>query len=252
MIPFFFWLFIWRPTVKNTRVKIYDFQGAYAPPLVASRDGSPWCSKITKTAGTPYVKTTTNGMDLLLDATSEVQVACLYHGDILTFPIADLVRVSFLAKLSSAALNAAITASFGVASAQSDTLASITAAALFRITGGSSNTLVLDARDGTNAVLGGATGETIGTEWRRYTIDFSAGLAPAAPPGTPRGGSAAIQFFTTDANFGTQKRIGLQSQFNMSAYSSNLQLFAQIQKTGVAAGGTLSIKDIETEYRLSG
>lgn len=238
--------------MKNTRLVNFNFQGAMAPPLVASRDGSPWCRSETKTGGTPLIKTTSGGqMDLVIDATSEVQVACLYMGDILPFPIDDLVRVSFMAKLSSAALNAAITATFGLASARSDTLASITTAALFRITGGSTNTLVIDTRDGTNTVAGAATGEVIGTEWRRYTMDFSAGLAPAAPPGTPKGGKSQILMYTTDKNFGTQKRIAPATQFNMGAATGNLQLFAQIQKTAVAFGGTLSIREIEAEYRLT-
>ena len=113
----------------QTRKIVYDFRGALAPPLVASRQGV-WCKADTSAAGSPTVQSVSGGpMELTLDATNEVQNICLYMGDILPFDIDDLIRVEFLAKLS-AGLAAQIMGMFGVISARNDTLDTIAEAAL--------------------------------------------------------------------------------------------------------------------------
>lgn len=189
-------------------------------------------------------------MDLTLDATNEVQVACLYQGDILPFAIDDILKIEFIVKLSSAALNAAITGAIGLASARNSTLNSITNAALFRFAGGTSNSMVIDTRDGTNSQSGIATGQVPGTAYRRLVMDFAGGVKTQAPPLLSKGGKAQVLFYMSDAN-GYLKRVAQNTNFDMSALSGNLQLFAQIQKTGVAAGGTLSIAEILVEHRLA-
>ncbi|MGV3605203.1 MAG: hypothetical protein ACO1RA_02265 [Planctomycetaceae bacterium] len=236
---------------KQTRTQIYSFRGSQKPPAVASRDGNPFCSFTAQTSGTPTVAAVSGGsMDLTLDATNEVQVACLYQGDILPFAIDDILKIEFIVKLSSAALNAAITGAIGLASARNSTLNSITNAALFRFAGGTSNSMVIDTRDGTNSQSGIATGQVPGTAYRRLVMDFAGGVKTQAPPLLSKGGKAQVLFYMSDAN-GYLKRVAQNTNFDMSALSGNLQLFAQIQKTGVAAGGTLSIAEILVEHRLA-
>lgn len=234
---------------KQTRILSYSFRGANKPPVVASRVGE-FCQKTTQTGGTPTVQTGSSGaMELTLDATSEVQVACLYNGDIFPFFIDDIIRVSFMAKLSSGALNAAITGAFGLTNARNDTLASITQAALFRFAGGTANSLVLDSRDGTNSQSGITSVEVPGTGWRRYVLDFATGIKSLSPPALSKGGKADIKYFCSDVN-GVLKQQGRNTNFDMSAIATGLQLFAQIQKTANAATGTLYINEIEVELKL--
>ena len=232
----------------QTRKITYDFMGAYKPPAVASRQGI-WCSKITAAAGSPTIQTGSSGaMELTLEATSEVQNLCLYFGDVLPFDIDDIIRVSFLAKLSGT-LAAAVTGAFGLANARNDALASITVASLFRFAGGTANSLVLDARDGTNSQSGIATGEVPGTAWRRYVMDFQTNVKTMSPPSLSKGGKADIGYFVSDTN-GVLKRMARNTNFDMSAHTTGLQPFVQLQKTAGTATGTLYVAEVEVEYKL--
>lgn len=231
---------------QQTRKICYDFIGAHKPPAVASRIGT-WCSLAT---GSCTIQSGSSGaMELALDATSEVQNATLYFGDVLNLDIDDIIRVSFIAKLSSAALAAAVTGAFGLASASNATIASITAAALFRFAGGTANSLVLDSRDGTNSQSGIATGEVPGTVYRRYVLDFQTNVKTQSPPSLSLGGKADIGYFIGDTN-GVLKRAARNTNFSMAAHTTGLQLFARIQKTTGTAVGTLSILEAEVEYKL--
>lgn len=231
---------------RATRKLVYDFRGAQAPPAVASRIGD-WCSLTVQTAGTPLVKAVSGGsMDLVLDATNEVQSACLYMGNILPFDIDDLIRVSFIAKIS-AALNAAVSAAFGVASAQNATLDTVAEAAWFHVNG--SNALVVETDDGTTNNDDVATGISLAATYRRCVIDFSTGNLTRSPPSASLGGKGDVQFFVSD-DMGSLRRVATGTSFNMSAYAGNLQLIAQLQKSAAAAGATLSILQAEVEYKL--
>jgi hypothetical protein len=230
---------------KLTHRDYFSFRGAYAPPVVASRQGA-WCSKITKTAGTPLVQSVSGGtMDLVLDATAEVQVATLYMGDILPYDIDTIVRVEILAKLS-AAVAAAVNGFFGLAGAQNNTVGSITQRAGFKFTG--NNNILLDAADGTNSNIDKATGQTLSTTLKRFAIDFSIGNYSQSGPTASKGGVADIRFYMGNAN-GYLGEVGRNVRFDMSAFGGNLQLLAQIGKSANAATGTLSIEDISIDYR---
>lgn len=231
---------------RQTRKISYDFRGANAPPVVASRQGF-FCSKITG-AGPPTVKSVSGGsMDLALEATNEVQSATLYNGDILPYDIEDLIRVSFIAKCT-ASLPASVMFAFGVASAFNATLDSIAEHAWFRCDG--SNALVVETDDGTNDNDDKATGFSLSTTYRRCVIDFSTGVLTRSPPSVSLGGRAQTQFFVSnDTN--SLVRVAQGTSFDMSNYAGNLQLFAQIQKTAGTAVGTLSILEIEVETKLS-
>ena len=227
---------------RQTRKICYNFRGADAPPVVASRLGS-LCSKIT---GSCTVKSVSGGsMDLALDATSEVQSATLYSGDILPFDIEDLIRVSFIAKLT-ASLPAAVMCSFGVASAFNAALDSVAQHAWFRCDG---NSLVVETDDGTNDNDDKATGFSLSTTYRRCVIDFSTGILTRSPPAASLGGRAQTQFFVSN-DTGALQRVAQSTSFDLSNYAGNLQLFAQIQKTTGTAVGTLSILEAEVEYKL--
>lgn len=228
---------------QQTRKHFFDFRGAYSPPAVGSRLGR-WCS--LKTGSCTVASVSGGSMDLALDATSEVQNACLYMGNILPYDIEDLIRVSFLVK-ATASLAAAVSAAFGVCSARNDTLDTIAEQAMFRLQG--SNALLCESDDGTTDNDDIATGFNLSTTYRRCVIDFSTGILTRSPPLKSLGGRAQTHFFVSNDN-GTLQRVATGTNFNLSAYAGNLQLFAQIQKTTGTAVGTLSILEVEVETKL--
>lgn len=187
-------------------------------------------------------------MVLTLDATSEVQNACFYMGDILPYDIEDLIRVSFLVK-ASASLAAAVSGAFGVCSARNDTLDTIAEQAMFRLQG--SNALLCESDDGTTDNDDIATGFSLSTTYRRCVIDFSTGILTRSPPSKSLGGRAQTYFYVSNDN-GSLQRVATGTNFNLSAYAGNLQLFAQLQKTSGTATGSLSILEIEVEYKVAG
>lgn len=229
----------------TTRKKLFDFRGAFSPPAVGSRQGR-WCSKAT---GSCTIASASGGpMVLTLDATSEVQNACFYMGDILPYDIEDLIRVSFLVK-ASASLAAAVSGAFGVCSARNDTLDTIAEQAMFRLQG--SNALLCESDDGTTDNDDIATGFSLSTTYRRCVIDFSTGILTRSPPSKSLGGRAQTYFYVSNDN-GSLQRVATGTNFNLSAYAGNLQLFAQLQKTSGTATGSLSILEIEVEYKVAG
>jgi hypothetical protein len=231
---------------KQTRELIYNFRGAQAPPLVASRDGGPWCRKVTG-AAPPTVRTTSSGLELALTAANEVQVAVLYMGDILPFDIDDLIAVEWLAKLSASPIAASVSGVLGVASAQNDTLDNVAEHAWFRFEG--TNALLAETDDGTTDLDDKATGETLGTSFKRLRMDFAQGVHSQDPPSLSKGGKAHIHFLTANAN-GSLRRVAAGTRFDASAYGGGLQLIAQIQKTVGTAVGTLTVLEAMVEYRL--
>lgn len=230
--------------MKDTRKIIYDFRGALAPPVVASRQGI-WCSKITG-AGPPTVKSTSAGMELALTATNEVQNISLYMGDILPFDIDDLIRVEFICALT-ASLGASVMGAFGVAGAQNDALDSVAQSAWFRFEG--NNNIVCETDDGTTDTDDKATGDTLAATFKRFAIDFSQGGNPRNPPSLSQGSLADIQFYMSNSN-NSLRRVATGSRFDLSAYTGGFQLFAQIQKTVGTAVGTLTLLQAEVEHRL--
>lgn len=231
---------------KRTIIERFDFRGAFAPPLVASRQGK-WCKADTSAAGSPTVQSGSLGaMELTLDNTNEVQNLCFYMGDVLPYDIDDIIRFELWVKIT-ASLNAAISAAWGLAGARNDAIDSIAQAALFRVIG--NNTLVVETDDGTTDKDDIATGETVAATYRRCVIDFSQGLLTQSPPALSKGGKADVRFFI-DNNQGALKRIAPGTLFDMSAYSDGLQVFAQLQKTAATAVATLSILGGEIEYKL--
>jgi len=229
----------------QTRIDRFNFRGAYAPPVVGSRQGA-WCSLIVKTDGSPSVASASGGsMDLSLAVNSEAESAQLYMGDILPYDIDDLVRVEFIAKITGVGANTI--AALGLISATNATLDSIAQNAMFRLEG--NNNLLLETDDGSTDLDDKATGETLGSTYKRLVIDFSVGTKTQSPPSPSLGGKADVRFFAGDAN-GRLRAIGRNVNFDMSAYSGNLQPFARVQKASGADAPVLSLLEVSVEYRL--
>ena len=231
---------------KQTRKLIYNFRGAQAPPLTASRDGGIWTKADTSAAGSPTVQAGNDGMALTLTSTNEAQNLCFYMGDVLPFDIDDLIAVEFLAKVS-ASLASTVSAAFGLASARNDTLDSVAEHAWFRLQG--SNALLVESDDGTNDNDDKATGVSLSTTFRRCRIDFSQGVFSQDPPSLSKGGKAHVQFLVSNDQ-GSLRRVAAGTRFDMSNYTGNLQLLAQLQKTAAADVATLTLLEAMVEYRL--
>jgi hypothetical protein len=232
--------------VRQTRIDRFNFRGAFAPPLTASRLGR-WAKADTSAAGSPTVQTGTSGaMELTLTSTNEVQNICFYSGDVLPYDVDDIVRFNVLAALS-ASLPAAVSAAFGMASARNDAIDSIGEALLFRAIG--NNTIVAESDDGTTNNDDVATGETLAATPKRFEWDLSEGGLAQSPPSLSLGSKADCRAFITNTN-GLKRRVADGTRFRMDAYTGGLQFFAQLQKTADAAVGTLYIYELEIEYRL--
>jgi len=231
----------------QTRRKVYDFRGQHLVPVAASGVGSEWVKADTSSSGSPTVQGVSGGgLALTLAATSEVENICLYMGDVLPFDIDDLIRVEFIAKCT-ASLDSTIIAAFGLGSARADDTDAIAANAMFKLAG--SNSVVCETDDGTTDKDDIATGDTLSTTWKRFAIDFSEGGLTQSPASLSLGGKADVRFLMGNAN-GSLRRVGAGTQFNMSQYSGNLQLFAQLQKTAGTPVATLTILEAAVEYRL--
>lgn len=235
----------------NTAIKNFWFLGDENPPVVGSADGSPWRKKLTKTAGSPDVLTDNGFMVLSLDATLENQIATLYQGDELPFDIDNLLQLDIWAKLSTASLHAAISCAFGLISAHNNDLDLVAAAAMFRCYG--SNAVVCETDDGTNNNDDVASGQTLKTTVKRFTIDFASGVKAVVPP--PSVGGKANVLFSVDDDRSNLRQVARATRFDMSNYSSNLQLFAQIQKGAASSviaadvSASLSIQRFRVKWK---
>lgn len=234
-------------------IAVFDriFAGVGVPVAAASVDDGPFASKITKTAGAPTVAgasasgSQNGGMNLALDATNEVQNACLYMGDVLPFNLASLVQLDLWVSIT-AALNAAISAAWGLTNARNDAIANITQRALFRVNG--NNNLLAESSDGTNTQASAATGLTVGTTMMRCTIGFKEGILTQGAPNLSQGGLSNL-IYSAENSRGQLRRVAQNKQFSLAAGSGGMQLFAQIQKTAAAAGGTLTLYRARVQFR---
>lgn len=226
-------------SIKNLIVEEFVFSGHMRPPVVGSPDSGIWRRAITG-AAPPTVQTDAAGlMKLSLTADSQVQNACLYFGDVLSYPIDLLVQVDFYAALT-ATFAAANIASFGVCSARADDPEATTAHAMFKCAG--SNAAVISTDDNVRDTSNVATGYELGTTLRRFTMEFASGVQSRL--GAPSLGGKANVLFSMDNDRGQLRRVGQAQLFDMSGYTGNLQPFAQIQKTSGTTTGVLSIQRI--------
>lgn len=202
---------------RNFYEHIFDFGGQQTYSTTVG-DNAPLLVKDTSAAGTPTYALASAGtnpgeLKVDFDNTNEVQNVCVYQNDILQFPASKIIEVEFLVKMNQAAINAATTFSFGLASARNDALASITNKILFKLLGSTDTTGVLvDSSDGTTTKTGITTGKTLINAYKNFLISFAKGLAD------PR--------LYIDG-----QPVAESTVFSLAAMTTNFQLFMQLQKT---------------------
>lgn len=189
-----------------------DFFGADT--FATAGQGSPWAIADTSAAGTPTYATVspsaTGEVQLKLAATSEAENVCLSFGDVLCFDIDNIQRFEARVKVSGMTTGTELV--FGLGSARNDTTDSVAANAWFKMVGATSTTaVVVETDDGTIDRDDIATGQTLGTTYKRFVIDFT-------------GGKGNVKFYI-DGN-----RVAASTVFDMSNYSASLQPIIQIQK----------------------
>jgi len=232
----------------KTELIRYNLRGIHKIPATASADGGPFSKAITGAAPPTVQGVSGGGVALALTNDVQAQNACFYMGDILPFDIDEIVRFECIARLSVALSAAAASCAFGLAGARNDAIDSIAQAALFR-TIGTGGAILVESDDGTNDNDDVATGQTLGTAFKRFAIDFASGSKTQSPPSLSLGGKADVQFYMGNAD-GRLRRVARNTSFNMSNYSSGLQLFAQMQKTSDAAVGTLELLEASIEVKV--
>ena len=212
---------------RNALIEYY-FRGEQALAAAGSGAGGPWVKADTSSAGAPTVGGLLGGgLRMLLASTTEVENLCVYHGDVLSFDIDDIVSAEFAVK-SVATLDSATSIAFGLCSARADDPDALAAHASFRCIG--SNAVVAETDDGTNDNDDVATGLTIGTGWKRFRMDFASRNTTMEPPSVSKGRKSNIEFYGSNDN-GSLRRVASGTRFDMSNYSSGLQPYFQIQKT---------------------
>lgn len=212
---------------RNALIEYY-FRGEQALAAAGSGAGGPWVKADTSAAGAPTVGGLAGGgLRMLLASNTEVENLCVYHGDVLSFDIDDIVSAEFAVK-TVATLDSATSIAFGLCSARNDDPDSLAAHASFRCIG--SNAIVVETDDGTNDNDDVATGLTLGTSWKRFKIDFASRNTTMEPPSVSKGRKSNIEFYGSNDN-GSLRRVASGTRFDMSNYSSGLQPYFQLQKT---------------------
>ncbi len=215
--------------------------------LPSSAGAAPLIVEETGTTGATHLAAADGKYNLALDDTDEAQKLTLSMGDVLRYDIDNLIRVEFLAGITSASMTG-ITVVFGVGSAKNADPDAVAANAYFKCSG--SLAVVAESDDGTNDNDDKATGQTLTTAvLRRFAIDFSVGVQTVSPPGTSKGGKGNVYFYMDDST-GALRRVADSTLFDMSNYSSGLQLYAMIFKASGATLATLHLKDIKVEHKL--
>lgn len=212
---------------RNALIEYY-FRGEQALAAAASGAGNPWVKADTSSAGSPTVGGLAGGgLRMLLASNTEVENLCVYHGDVLSFDIDDIVAAEFAVK-TVATLDSATSIAFGLCSARDDDPDALAAHASFRCIG--DNNVVVETDDGTNDNDDVATGLTLKTGWKRFRIDFASRNTTIEPPSVSKGRKSNIEFYGSNDN-GSLRRVASGTRFDMSNYSSGLQPYFQIQKT---------------------
>jgi hypothetical protein len=144
-------------------------------------------------------------------------------------------------------LPAAVTVSFGLATARNDAIASITNRLLWQLVG--DNNVKLQATDGTNTLAATAVGQTLTTTMRRFQLDLGSGILTRSAPNLSLGGKANV-LARMDNGRGDLRNVLPNSPINLSALTSNVQPFFQVQKTSGTAVATFSIERVLIARRI--
>lgn len=192
-----------------------DFVGTSVTFPESANIGTPWLVARTGAAPPTHVR---NAGEAVLSLTSadQAQILSLHHGNALAFDIDDIRSVELLVRLNATFTSGSIL-TFGVGSARADDADAVAAHATFRMVGATSTTAVyVETDDGVRDIDDIATGQTLGTTYKRFFIDFS-------------GGKSNVRFFMDDAQ-GNLTRVAASTTFDMSGYSAGLQPIVQLQK----------------------
>lgn len=194
-----------------------------------------WTIADTSSAGTPtYVNQDGGGFVATIAATSEAENVCLYQADRLIFDIDEIQSMTFFAKVSG--VDSVTTIVMGLGSARNDTPDSVATNAWFRMEGSASTSnVVCETDDGTTDNDDKATGTTLSSTLKKFTIDFTAG-------------KSNVKFYIDDT------RVASSTTFDMSAATGKMQPIFQIQKasgTGTPAVTVVAIDPITCSKALS-
>jgi len=190
---------------------VEDFEGTSVTFPTSANIGTPWLVDVTGAAPPTFVRA--GGAAVLsLEATSQVQIIGLHHGDAKSFDIDSIQRVEMRVKIGASTFTSGSILVFGVSSDRSDTADSMAESAWFRMEGANSTTLVYcETDDGTTDKNDISSGVTLGTTYKKFVIDFT-------------GGKSDVRFYINGA------RVAASTTFDMSAYTGNLQPMIQLQK----------------------
>lgn len=202
-------------------------------PTAGNNIGHNWLIVDTSAAGTPtYVPATPDrGLKVDFDTGNEVQNVCAAWADKLQFDIDDIIEARIRLKMNQAAIDATTQFAIGLVSARNDAIDSIAAAALFRLVGADSTTLlVVETDDGVNDNDDKATGKALINAEKDLVISFA-------------NGKKDVRFFVDG------EPVAPAVTFDMSNYSGGLQPFQQLQKTANANANGFTVRYFEVTYR---
>ncbi len=196
--------------IQDFQEYVDDFFGTSATLPASADPATPWLVVDTSAAGSPTYTRSAGVATLTLAATNEIENVCLAHGDGLSFDIDDLLRVEMRVRLG-VAMTTGTELVFGVGSARNDTTDSVAANAWFKMVGANSTTQVyVESDDSVRDNDDVATGQSLGTTFRKFVIDFS--------------NKRDVKFYID------KTRVAAATTFDMSSYSAGLQPMIQIQK----------------------
>lgn len=194
-----------------------------------------WTVKDTSPAGTPtYLCVTEDGgaMALTLSNTSEAQIVTMFLNDVLVYDLRQIQRVWWICRV--AAVDAVTQIAWGLASAQNDTLDSVSINAWFRIDGtASTSNVVIETDDNVTDDDDNVTGVTLGSTYKKFEIDFGKGLSD-------------IRFYIDGQPVGAQT-------FSLAgaAAGQNVQPFVQLQKASGTGVPAITIAQFGIQYAYS-
>lgn len=215
------------PTYREPVVWCDRFDRAQVFSTTAGMNG--WQILDTSSAGSPtYLTVDGGGAKLTLASTSEAEIVTLYHGNIETFDIDNVQNVEMMCKVSG--IDAVTTLVFGLAGAQDDVSDNVAQHAWFRMEGSvSTSNVVVETDDGTTDNDDKATGTTLSSTIKRFTISFANGVSD-------------IRFYIDDT------RVAATTTFSMAAYTGQLQPFVQLQKASGTGVPSITIEKFEITY----
>lgn len=216
---------------RGVRTLIEHFDRAQVYSSTPGQNG--WTIKDTSAAGAPtYLNVTEDGgaAKLTLAAEDEAEIVTLFHNDVLMFDPRMIQNAWFIAKVAD--ISAVTTLVFGLATEQNDAADSVAEHAWFRMEGSvSTSAVVVETDDGANDINDVATGQALGSTYKKCLIDFTNGLGD-------------VRFFIDG------QRVAAGTKFDMSALEAghNVQPFVQLQKSGGATTPSITIAQFGIQY----